>query len=198
MITLYHAPLSRSSRVVWLLEELGADYDIVYCDILRRDGSGGPDPKNPHPDKKVPALVHDGALITESVAIALYLTELFPKAGLAPEIGSPDRGPYLTWMAYYTGEMEPAFMAKFKGETETDPKARAAYKAVIRRVLSPLKTGPYLFGDRFSAIDVLIGSPFQWFREFAPASDAMDAWLARLTSRPAFQRAVARDPAPKT
>jgi glutathione S-transferase len=100
MLTLHHAPQSRSSRILWLLEELGADYDIVYTNIPRMDGSGGPDPANPHPDKKVPALVHDGRLVTESVAIALYLTDLFPKAGMGPAVGGPDRGAYLTWLAY--------------------------------------------------------------------------------------------------
>src|SRR5581483_9494414 len=54
MLTLYHAPQSRSTRFLWLLEELGADYKIAYTNIPRRDGSGAIDPANPHPDKKVP------------------------------------------------------------------------------------------------------------------------------------------------
>ena len=76
MLRLHHAPRSRSSRIVWLLEELGAECEIVYTNIARMDGSGDEDPANPHPDKKVPALVHNGALITESSAIVLYLTDL--------------------------------------------------------------------------------------------------------------------------
>jgi len=82
MLTLFHAPWSRSSRLVWLVEELGADCRIEYCDIRRMDGAGAADPKNPHPDGKVPALLHNGALITESAAVALYLTGLHPEAGL--------------------------------------------------------------------------------------------------------------------
>ena len=195
MLTLYHAPRSRSSRVIWLLEELGADYEVVYCDISRRDGSGAPDPRNPHPDKKVPALVHDGTLMTESVAIMLYLTDLFTEAGLGRQIGDPERGAYLTWLAYYAGEIEPAFVAKFKDETETDPQARKAYDAVIRRLLSAVEPGPYLMGERFSAADVLIGSPLQWFRQFAPESRALDVWIERISARPAHQRAVAKDDA---
>ena len=65
MLRLHHAPRSRSSRIVWLLQELGADCEIVYTNIPRMDGSGDEDPANPHPDKKVPALVHDDAVITE-------------------------------------------------------------------------------------------------------------------------------------
>jgi glutathione S-transferase len=69
MLTPYHVPQSRFSRIVWLLEELGADYELLITDITRQDGSGAADPRKPHPDKKVPALVHDGVLITESIAI---------------------------------------------------------------------------------------------------------------------------------
>src|SRR5262245_16832534 len=98
MLTLHHAPRTRSSRIVWLLEELEAPYQIQYTTIARADGSGGPDAANPHPDKKVPALVHDGALITESAAIILYLTDLFPEAGLGPRVGDRQRGPYLSWL----------------------------------------------------------------------------------------------------
>ena len=57
MLTLFHAPQSRSSRIIWLLEELGADYEIRYVDIQRRDGSGGPDLANPHPARRSPPLV---------------------------------------------------------------------------------------------------------------------------------------------
>ena len=73
MLTLFHSPQSRSTRFLWLLEELGAEYEVEYVTIPRMDGSGAPDPKNPHPEKKVPALLHDGHLVTESVAVALYL-----------------------------------------------------------------------------------------------------------------------------
>ena len=84
MLTLYHAPRSRSSRIIWLLEELGADYEIRYVEIPRMDGSGQPDASNPHPDKKVPALVHGDVLVTESAAVCLYLTDLHPDAGIGP------------------------------------------------------------------------------------------------------------------
>src|SRR5690606_29280022 len=84
MIVLYHAPRSRSSRFIWLLEELGAPYRIEPVSIRRGDGSGALDTKNPHPHGKVPVVVHDGATIFESIAIALYLTDAFPDANLGP------------------------------------------------------------------------------------------------------------------
>ena len=101
MLTLFHAPQSRSSRIVWLLEELGVDYDIRYVDIFRSmTGSGGRDAANPHPDGKVPALTHNDALVTESAAVALYLTDLFPEAGLGAAAGSAERAAYVTWLAW--------------------------------------------------------------------------------------------------
>src|SRR3954466_14009589 len=79
MITLYHAPQSRSSRIIWLLEELGVPYEIRPVSIFRpMTGEGVPDSANPHPDKRVPAIEHDGALVAESVAILQYLTDAFP------------------------------------------------------------------------------------------------------------------------
>jgi glutathione S-transferase len=87
MISLYHSPSSRSSTFIWLLEELAVDDNIVYCDIKRRSGKGFADPANVHQDKRVPALLHDGQLVTEQMAIALYLTDTFPTAGLGRSVG---------------------------------------------------------------------------------------------------------------
>jgi len=88
MLTLFHAPWSRSGRIVWLLEEIGAGYDIRYVDIYRAmTNSGARDAANLHPDGKVPALLHDDALVTESAAIALYLTDLHPEANLGASDG---------------------------------------------------------------------------------------------------------------
>lgn len=106
MLTLHHNPDSRSSRFIWLLEELGAPYTLVYSTIKRLSGAGQPDAMNPHPDKRVPALVHDGQLVTEQAAIALYLTDLFPKSSLGAPAGSPERGAYLSWLAFYAGEID--------------------------------------------------------------------------------------------
>src|SRR5882724_11342249 len=115
MLVLHHAPQSRSSRIVWLLEELGADYRLKITDIPRPDGKGAPDVANPHPDKKVPALVDDGVIITESSAVVLYLSDKFPAAGIGPVVGDPARGPYLSWLAYYAGVIEPVINLEFAG-----------------------------------------------------------------------------------
>src|ERR1700675_4600899 len=103
MITLFHRPQTRSSRVIFLLEELEAPYQIKLVGTRTRDGKGAVDPANPHPHGKVPAISDDGAVVFESPAIALYLTDKFPKNGIGPLVGDPKRGAYLSWLAYYTG-----------------------------------------------------------------------------------------------
>lgn len=193
MLTLFHAPQSRSSRLVWLVEELGADVTIEYCDIQRMDGSGGRDPKNPHPDGKVPALVHDGVLVTESHAVAVYLNGLYPQAGLGFPPDAPERGALLTWLWWGVGELEPALWSHMKGETATDPRAKARYDAATTRLLEALWVGPYLMGERFTLADVMIGSALSWARAYLPDSPLLDDYAARLAARPAFQRARARD-----
>jgi glutathione S-transferase len=194
MLTLYHAPRSRSSRFIWLLEEIGAPYEVVKVDIKRGDGSGAPDPRNPNPDKKVPTLVHDGVLVMESAAICAYLTDAFPEAGVGPRIGDRDRGPYLTWLAYYAGVLEPVLVARATGQ-EKDPAHQTAYEAMSRRLETALSPGPFLLGERFSAADVLVASAFQWARQLMPAGAAFDAYLARIAERPALKRALAKDDA---
>jgi glutathione S-transferase len=193
MLTLYHAPQSRSSRFLWLLEELGEPYAVEYMDIRRGDGTGAPDPRNPHPDQKVPALVHDGQLVTESAAICVYLTDAFPKAKLGPPVGDAKRGAYLTWLAFYAGVIEPAVIAKVKGRLETDPDEKRQYDQMETRLRGALEAGPYVLGDAFSAADILVVSVFQWMRALMPAGARFDDYVKRCSARPALARATAKD-----
>jgi glutathione S-transferase len=195
MLTLHHAPQSRSSRILWLLEEVGATYQIVLTNIPRPDGSGAPDPKNPHPDKKVPALVDDGVLVTESAAIVLYLTDKFPAAGVGPVVGDPLRGAYLSWLAYYAGVMEPVATIEFAGLADNPSVVRTfrGRAEMNARVLSALHAGPWVLGERFSGADILVASMGQFIRVLLPPGDVVDAYLARAAARPALARARAKD-----
>ncbi|MES2489320.1 MAG: glutathione S-transferase family protein [Pseudomonadota bacterium] len=199
MLTLYHATQSRSTRFLWLLEELGADYKIVYSSITRQDGSSGPDDGNPHPDKKVPALVHDGALITESSAIALYLTDLFPKAGIGPQVGDPLRGEYLSWLAYYSGVIEPVVNFQFAGLGD-NAVLRRTFRGTTemhQRLVTALEKSPYLLGEKFSAVDILLASLGAFARQTLPAGEPVDSYLNRCADRPARTAGLAKDAPPK-
>jgi glutathione S-transferase len=195
MLTLHHAPQSRSSRIIWLLEELGADYALEITDIPRMDGTGAPDRANPHPDKKVPALVDDGVLITESIAIVQYLTDKFPAAGIGPRIGDSNRGPYLSWLAYYAGVVEPVVSLEFAGLADNAVMQRTFRdrKAMDRRILTALEGSPFVLGEKFSGVDVLIASLGQFARTMLPAGAVVDSYLERCSARPALARALAKD-----
>jgi glutathione S-transferase len=192
MLTLYHSPDSRSSRFIWLLEEIGTKYQVVYCSIVRRAG-GVADPKNAHPEKRVPALLHDGQLVTEQAAIALYLTDTFPEAHLGVSIGQAGRAAYLVWLAFYAGEVDPVYITRWLYGDRLDPITLRDQTRVVDRVSSALTKGPYLLGQQFSAADILVSGPFQWDTALAPDNSSIREWLARLSIRPAAQRAAAKD-----
>jgi glutathione S-transferase len=196
MLTLYHAPKARSFRTLWLLEEIGSPYEIRTVSIRRGDGSGTRDSANPHPHGKVPALVHDGAFIYETTAIALYLTDAFPDAHLGPKIGEADRGAYVTWLSYYSGVFEPSLTAKFlKLQHIYGTFGWAPFEEVVEHLTATLQERSYFLGERFSAVDVVFGGslPLLMSRQILPESDIFKNYVARITARPAFARAQAKD-----
>ncbi len=196
MLTLYHCPRTRSSRFIWLLEELGAPYEIKLVNIRRRDGTGALDPANPHPHGKVPALVHDGALVFESAAICTYLTDAFPKNGIGPVVGDAKRGPYLTWLAYYAGVMEPAFVSKaMNAEVPRGTAGWVKADEAADYVAKALSKEPYLLGGKFSAADVLFGSTFALFQNspLLPGPERFKPYVERVTARPAYVRAQGKE-----
>jgi len=196
MITLFHRPKSRSTRFIFLLEELEAPYEIRAVSTRNRDGTGEADPANPHPHGKVPVISDEGEIVFESPAIALYLTDRFPKNRLGPLAGEPGRGRYLSWLSYYTGVLEPAFMSKFMNMPV--PRGTAGWVAVeeaMPAVIRILSAGPYMLGERFSAVDVLYGTTFAMFAQgpLMAKSAVVEEYVQRIVSRPAFARAQARE-----
>jgi glutathione S-transferase len=196
MITLFHRPKTRSQRFFWLFEELGAPYQVKEVNTRTRDGTGAVDPANPHPHGKVPAISDDGAVVFESPAIALYLTDKFPKAGIGPVVGDPKRGAYVSWLVYYGSVFEPALMSKFMNTPV--PVGMAGWveiEQVIEFVVKTLSAGPYLVGEKFSAADVLYSTTFAMFgpSPVMPKSPVIDAYVKRCTERPAYARAMAKE-----
>jgi len=194
MITLYHSPRSRSTRMLWLLEELGAPYEVRQVAIFRpMSGEGASDPANVHPDKRVPAIVHDGELVAESVAIVLYLTDAFPAAGLGPAAGEAGRGAYLTWLAWYAAEMERAMFAAMGGELSGNSIKQRDYDTMLARLEGALAKAPYLMGETFTGADLLVSSAINFARQAFPENALLDAYVERCKARPAFQRAIELD-----
>ncbi len=195
-ITLYHSPQTRSSGALTLLEELGAPYELRALNMKageqRQDAYLAVNPLG-----KVPAIVHRGALITEQVAIFLYLADLFPEAGLAPAIGDPLRGPYLRWMVFYAACYEPGLIDRAV-QREPAPAAMSPYgdfDAVMGALLTQLAAGPYLLGDTLSAADILWGLALRWGTMFGllPENPLIADYVARITARPSFASVAALD-----
>lgn len=198
MLTLYHSPESRSSRIIRLIDELDAfdEIDIQLAQIARQDGRIIGEGPSPHPDGKVPYLVHDGVGICESNAIMLYLTELFPQAGMAPAPGDPQRGAYLSWLAWYGNVVEPVMVMGATGLSH--PILDFTFRGkpeIAARLANTLKDAPYLLGERFSAADLLLVSPFTWFPETAEGQPAVKDWIARCEARPSAERTLRYDKA---
>lgn len=196
MQTLYHAPNSRSTSVIELIEEMGisGQIEIVTVTIPRQDGSGGPDPKNPHPEKKVPYLVNGNDHIRERGAIIAYLTDMFPESGLGRAVGDPQRGEYLSWLFYYQGVIEPVAILHFAGLSHPAIQASLRdYDTMLTRLDEVLTTQPYLLGDSFSAADILCSGPFAWFGDQLPTTPAIDAWVARCQDRDSVRTVRGRD-----
>jgi glutathione S-transferase len=195
-ITLYHAPNTRSSIALTLLEELGAPYELKALNIKAGE-QRQPAYLAVNPMGKVPAVRHGDALITEQVAIFIYLADLFPEAGLAPPLGDPLRGPYLRWMVFYAACFEPAIGDRAM-KREPGPASMMPYgdfDTTLDTVAGQLAKGPYMLGERFGAVDVLWGSGLSWTTMFGliPERPAFTAYIERFNARPAVARVRAMD-----
>ena len=195
-VTFYHSPNTRSSGVLTLLEELGAPYDLHVLN-MKAGEQRQPAYLAVNPMGKVPAVMHGDALITEQVAIFLYLADLFPEAGLAPSLGDPLRGPYLRWMVYYAACYEPAVVDRAR-KHEPGMAAMSPYgdfDTMLDTLVAQLAKGPFLLGERFSAADVLWGGALAWTTLFklVPECPEIAAYISRVGARPAVARARAKD-----
>jgi glutathione S-transferase len=195
-ITLYHAPQSRSAGVLTLLEELGAPYELSVIN-MKAGKQRQPAYLAINPLGKVPAIHHRGQLVTEQVAIFIYLADLFPQAKLAPALNHPMRGPYLRWLVYYAACYEPGMVDKAM-ERDPGPLAMSPYGdfgIVLATLDNALQDKPYLTGENVSAADILWGIALQLGMTFklVPETDVFRAYCARIINRPAALKVARED-----
>lgn len=192
----YHAPNTRSSGVLTLLEELQAEYQIVLLDFATQQHKQA-EFLSINPMGKVPTIVHQGHVITEQIAVYQYLAELFPDQGLAPLIGDAQRGAFLRWLAFYGCCFEPAIIDRSAQHAPDNPTSSpyGDFDTTFATVVAQLTAHPYIAGDKFSAADVLWGSALGWITQFGlvPETDVIADYVARVTGRPSFAAANQKD-----
>jgi glutathione S-transferase len=194
-IVFYHWPRSRARMVHWMLEEVGVPYRVQLINLEQGEH------KTPaflavNPMGKLPVIVHRGTVITETGAIITYLADEYPAAGLAPHVGEPARGAYLRWMFFAAACVDPAMIDRMLERPVPERVGAVGYGRyehvleVLERALTP---GPYLQGERFSAADLYLGSQlgFGLMTKSLEPRPAFQAYLARVTARPAYARALA-------
>jgi len=195
-ITFFHSPNTRSSGARILLEELGAPYEL-HAVNMKAGEQRKPAYLAVNPMGKVPAIRHRGALVTEQVAIFIYLADLFPQAKLAPALDHPQRGSYLRWLVYYGSCFEPAVVDR---AMKREPGALAMvpygdYDTMLNTLTDQLAKGPYLLGERISAADVLWGTALAWTTMFkrVPELPVITSYVKRVSARPSVGKVKALD-----
>ncbi|MEJ1171087.1 glutathione S-transferase family protein [Variovorax sp. CCNWLW235] len=186
MLKLYFDPQSRSQVAKWMLDEAGVEYEIVPT-LIREKAHKKPEYLKINPAGKLPALVDGRTRVFENAAICMYVADKFPQARLAPPLDSPDRGRYLSLMVYSTAQLEPSMGDSMLGvRSNNSARGWTNFEQAKDAVERELGEGPYLFGARFTAADVMIGSMFIWHRAFGGRSNRpkIDAYINRLQARP--------------
>ncbi len=190
-LTFYTNPMSRGQTVRWMLEEIGQPY---RTEILEYGTSMKAEPYlSINPMGKVPAIRHDGKVVTEVAAICLYLADAFPEAGLAPD--PRDRADYYRWVFFTAGPVEAAFTTKSMG-VEVPPERQAmagfgSYDTAISTLEKGLSGRQFIAGDRFTAADLFVGAMVNFmltFKLLEPRPVFTD-YAARMTDRDPHRRA---------
>lgn len=195
-ITFYHAPQSRAIIVHWMLEELEIPYQLRVLN-LRKGENKRASFLAINPMGKVPAITHGDVAVTETAAICCYLADAFPQAGLAIAVGDPRRGPYLKWLFFAVSTLEPALTDRMYKREPIAPMAASYgdFEHLLGVVANAVTVGPYLFGQTFTAADLMLGAELQWgmMTGALPARPEITAYVDRLKQRPALARVYAKD-----
>jgi glutathione S-transferase len=194
-IIFYHNPMSRGQIVRWMLEEVGAPYDTEILDYAST--MKGEEYRAINPMMKVPAISHNGKVVTECAAICAYLADMFPEAGHAAR--AEEKADYYRWLFFAAGPLEQAVTNKAAGFEGSEQQRRmfgyGHYDLAVNTLADHLSNRDYVCGPRFTAADVYVGSAVMWGTQFGtlPKLDAFIAYADRLSQRDAYRRAKDED-----
>ena len=190
----YHNPQSRGRIVRWMLEEVGQPYETQ---VIAYDRMKSAEYLAVHPLGKVPAIKHNGHVVTECAAICAYLADVFPQAGLGPR--ADEKADYYRWLFYAAGPFEAAISNQAMGWEVPPERERmfgyGNFDKAIAAVDELLSLRDYACGDRFTAADVYLGSQVMFPMQFGILAerDSFVRYRDRLQSREAYKRANAID-----
>jgi glutathione S-transferase len=192
-VRLYHVAPSRSTRVLWLLEEIGQPYELT---LLKGEERQTDEHRRRHPLGRVPVLEDERGFLFESAALCLQLADAYPDAHLNWPLATHERGLVYQWTLFAMTELEPAILDA-RSHREDDPaRAQTAierFLAAAAAVEDALYGHQYLVGERFSVAD-LVCAAVLIIAKNAGLTDELpnvNAYLERLEARPARQRATA-------
>jgi len=190
-------PRTRSGRALWMLEEIGAPYELTEIAGAERRSAAHLDR---HPLGRVPALeLEDGTVMFESAAICLQLADLHPEAGLTAPLQSSERALIYQWVLFAMTELEgPLFrwLAELRdgdrtGDGESSP-AQQRFSAAAAALQSALDGRDWVLGERFTVADVLCASILEGAasRQLLEPWPGLQAYVERSMARPAYARAA--------
>jgi len=187
----YTNPMSRGQTVRWMLEEVGEPYEAHILDY--KTTMKAEPYLSVNPMGKVPAIRHDGKVVTEVAAICCYLADAFPAADLAPP--PAERADYYRWIFFTSGPVEAAFSNKAAG-WEPAPERQAmfgygTYDRAMATLEAAVSARPFLAAERFTAADLFVGAMIGFMLQFnlLDPRPAFTDYVARVTDRPAYRRA---------
>jgi len=200
----YGYPGTRSARVVWVLEEAGAQYDYQLVD-LKKGEARQPPFLQLNPGGKVPAFEDGGLCLTESAAICIYIADKFAAAQLMP-VAPAERARCLQWCFFAMTELEQPLWTIAKHTFALPEKHRVAaimdtarweFERASKTLLSGLGGNEYIVGDKFSIADLLLANTLGWARgrQLPLVPEVLNAYADRMLSRPACKRAAEREQA---
>lgn len=194
-IIFYHNPMSRGQIIRWMLEEVGAPYDteiLDYASTMKDENY-----RSINPMMKVPAISHNGKIVTECAAICAYLADVFPEAGLGPR--EDEKADYYRWLFFAAGPLEQAVTNKAVGFEPTAERERmfgyGNYDLAVNTLAHHLASRDFVCGSRFTAADVYVGSAVLWGVQFGtmPKLDSFAAYADRISQREAYKRGKDED-----
>lgn len=207
MIRLHHCAQARSFRTLWLMEEMGLDFDIRHYSFFDKSLRSA-EYLALSPAGRVPALEIDGRVLFESGAITEYLVETRPESGLGRFPGDPERADWLEWLhfAETIGQHLASLTQQHVALREDWMKSPTVMRLEAKRLEKALEVvdraiegRDWLLPSGFSAVDTNVGYGVMIARRFVPADllPGVDAYFQRLAARPAFHRALVRDGTPE-